>query len=173
MTENSAWTSAIRFNILLQCYFKGKANRTFRHSASRSGEPATWNPSPALWTWKYVSTPLLPLSSTEVIMIIKSQVSVCSLQYPKGTSPRVPKARAQRTRSSQRTSAEERSHFCCEEKKFRCALILMMNSLSCTIVQSVWRSGGKLKVRPKCKKHWTLAMYTVNGLFPNLLFYQS
>ena len=28
MTENSAWTSTIRFNIPLQCYFKGKANTT-------------------------------------------------------------------------------------------------------------------------------------------------
>ena len=51
------------------------------------------------------------LSFAEVIMIVKCQVSVSSLllNIPKATFPRVLKAMAQSTRSSQWTSVEERA----------------------------------------------------------------
>ena len=60
-----------------------------------------------------------PLSSAEVIMIIKCQVLVFSLLFniSKATFPRVLKPMAQPTRSSQRTSAEERDSGLCSTTK--------------------------------------------------------
>ena len=48
----------MQLDLTYHCNVTSRARQTGR-LASGSGEPATWNPSPALSTWKSVSTPLL------------------------------------------------------------------------------------------------------------------